>query len=158
MFSLAKTKHNNYFFVLQFYFCSWSRHHLSRSQAILVPCFEWIWAQEEKLGVGPGAVATPPAAADVIWAWLRVSALLKGFGLEVAIGTADMLLSRLKIKKSAYFLTDSLSGFHFSINYQEVMGYVINGTISIIRCLYLKLPFLDKKWWRCIQIILLLNL
>ena len=72
------------------------------------------------MGVGPGAVATPPKAADVIWAWLRVSALLKGFGLEVAIGAVDMLLSRLKIKKSAYFLTASLSGFHFLINLIEV--------------------------------------
>ena len=53
--------------------------------------------------MGPGAVATPPAAADVIWAWLRVSALLKGFGLEVAIGAADMLLSRLNIKKICLF-------------------------------------------------------
>ena len=49
------------------------------------------------MGVGPGAVAMPPAAADVMWAWLRVSALLKGFGLEVAIGATDMLLSRLNI-------------------------------------------------------------
>ena len=95
--------------------------------------------------MGPGAVATPPAAADVIWAWLSVSALLKGFGLEVAVGAEDMLLSRLKIKKSAYFLTALLLGFHFLINYLEIMGYVINGAISIIRCLYLKLPFLDKK-------------
>ena len=69
------------------------------------------------MGVGPGAVATPPKAADVIWAWLRVSALLKGFGLEVAIGAVDMLLSRLKIKRSAYFLTASLTSFHFSIQF-----------------------------------------
>ena len=53
--------------------------------------------------MGPGAVAMPPAAADVMWAWLRVSALLKGFGLEVAIGAADMLLSRLKVKKFCLF-------------------------------------------------------
>ena len=55
------------------------------------------------MGVGPGAVATPPAAADVIWAWLKVSALLKGFGREGTIGATDMLLSRLKIKKFCLF-------------------------------------------------------
>ena len=63
--------------------------------------------------MGPGAVATPPAAADVIWAWLSVSALLKGFGLEVAVGAEDMLLSRLKIKKICLFFNCLAPRFSF---------------------------------------------